>query len=522
MTFYLDYSSFLGSLFDTSSFPPRWYCGQWTLFEGWTYITANLLIWLAYFIIPLVLLYFTKRLTEVPLRRTLWLFSAFVLLCGLTHFNDALIFWVPIYRLNALILSLTAIVSLLTVVHLLRIMPHLLSMKSPAELEQVIEMKVAELEEAYYKLASSEAQLQALINHNPDLITRVNKDLEIEFVNESLLTDSGFKKEDFVGKKHIDLGFPSELILPFVDKIKQVFQTKEPLNFYTQGEEENIHYDVAIVPLKNPQGKVEKVLTVARDISELKQTQNLLRKNVEDLEIQNKRLSVQKKHLEDFARIISHDLRAPIGNLNTLITFYDEAESQAEKDEMFASIREVNARLSQITEELLEIMFFRKASSLNEKTNIRENLEKVKSGLQKQLQEAGAIIKEDLAVENLNYPSVYLDSILQNLISNSIKYAAENKDLIIEIQTKNEGGFVLMTYRDNGQGIDLEKHGEKLFKLRQTFHQHPEARGIGLYITKNQIESFGGSIEVQSRVGEGTEFTVKFRKQLSPELLNND
>jgi signal transduction histidine kinase len=102
----------------------------------------------------------------------------------------------------------------------------------------------------------------------------------------------------------------------------------------------------------------------------------------------------------------------------------------------------------------------------------------------------------------------YLDSIVLNLISNAIKYRRADIDPEITIAAGLKNDVNYFSIRDNGKGIDLEKHGDKLFGMFKTFHGNRDARGIGLFITRNQIEALGGTIEVVSKVDEGTHFTV--------------
>ncbi|WP_047551085.1 ATP-binding protein [Psychroserpens sp. Hel_I_66] len=106
----------------------------------------------------------------------------------------------------------------------------------------------------------------------------------------------------------------------------------------------------------------------------------------------------------------------------------------------------------------------------------------------------------------------YLDSILLNFITNAIKYREEERQSFIEINATEKDAFVVITFEDNGLGIDLNENGKKLFKLNSTFHKKKDSRGIGLFITKNHIESMGGKIQVSSKVGVGTRFTVFLRK----------
>jgi signal transduction histidine kinase len=108
----------------------------------------------------------------------------------------------------------------------------------------------------------------------------------------------------------------------------------------------------------------------------------------------------------------------------------------------------------------------------------------------------------------LKTDKAYLDSIVLNLLSNAIKYRRPDEDPIITIEAGERNSVSYFIIQDNGKGIDLEKYGEKLFGMFKTFHGNRDARGIGLFITRNQIEALGGTIEVESKVGEGTKFTV--------------
>src|SRR5262245_44460253 len=91
-------SHFMEHLFDTSDFPDRWHCGQWTLPHGVLHIASDLLIFAAYAAIPLTLAYFVLRRRDVPFTPVMWLFAAFILLCGTGHLLDAVVFWYPAYR----------------------------------------------------------------------------------------------------------------------------------------------------------------------------------------------------------------------------------------------------------------------------------------------------------------------------------------------------------------------------------------------------------------------------------------
>ncbi len=149
---------FLSGLFDTKYWPPRWHCGQWSTFHGWLYIISDLTIWLAYFLIPVIILdYFTKRKTGLKFEKVYFLFAAFILLCGITHFLDAVMFWFPVYRFNALIRFLTACVSMMTVFYLIKILPEAFKQKTSLELEN----EIAKRKEIEIKLEEANNGLKA-------------------------------------------------------------------------------------------------------------------------------------------------------------------------------------------------------------------------------------------------------------------------------------------------------------------------------------------------------------------------
>ena len=106
----------------------------------------------------------------------------------------------------------------------------------------------------------------------------------------------------------------------------------------------------------------------------------------------------------------------------------------------------------------------------------------------------------------------YLDSIVLNFLTNAIKYRSEKRTPIIELTSTIEDDYVVFKIKDNGLGIDMEKFGDKLFQMYKTFHYNEDAIGIGLFITKNHIESLGGKVEVTSEVDQGTEFSIYFKK----------
>jgi hypothetical protein len=151
---------FFQGLFDVSDWPARWFCGYWSDFHGWLYIFSDIGIWLAYFIIPVIIIWFIQRRPDVEFLPVFWLFGSFILLCGMTHILDAIIFWWPAYRLSALIRFFTAIVSFITVFALIRDLPKLLNLSTVANIKKENE------------------KLQILLRQKEDEIALLNRKIE--------------------------------------------------------------------------------------------------------------------------------------------------------------------------------------------------------------------------------------------------------------------------------------------------------------------------------------------------------
>ena len=107
----------------------------------------------------------------------------------------------------------------------------------------------------------------------------------------------------------------------------------------------------------------------------------------------------------------------------------------------------------------------------------------------------------------------YLESIILNLMTNAVKYRNPERESKIELKAVKENNHVVFSVTDNGLGIDMQRYGNKLFGMYKTFHNHKDARGLGLYIIKNQIEAMGGNIQADSTPGKGSTFKVYFNEE---------
>jgi PAS domain S-box-containing protein len=254
-------------------------------------------------------------------------------------------------------------------------------------------------------------------------------------------------------------------------------------------------------------------VTEFRDITERKRAEE---KTLE----QNARLTAiasdlkrKNDQLEEFAQIVSHNLRAPIGNILSLISFYEDSHKKEEKEEYFNLLKTSSQAVNNTFNELVEVLKIRQNTNIERQTlSFALTLDKVKRMFAAKIATKQAAITEDFQVKTVVYPNIYLESIFLNLLSNSLKYRQNGVPPVISFKTYLQDGNTILEVSDNGLGIDLNKYGHQVFKLNKTFHLHPEARGIGLFITKNQIEAMGGEIKVFSKPNEGATFVVNFDK----------
>lgn len=134
-------ADFISKVLDTADWPPRWHCGKWTSFHGWLFIISDLLIWSAYFTIPAIIIRYITRRKHQRFLRLYFLFASFIMACGATHFLDAVSFWYPAYRLNAVVRFITAVISWVTIFYMIKLLPYYFSLKTPAALEAEVAMR---------------------------------------------------------------------------------------------------------------------------------------------------------------------------------------------------------------------------------------------------------------------------------------------------------------------------------------------------------------------------------------------
>ncbi|WP_018344591.1 PAS domain-containing sensor histidine kinase [Cytophaga aurantiaca] len=235
--------------------------------------------------------------------------------------------------------------------------------------------------------------------------------------------------------------------------------------------------------------------------------------DVTDRYISLNNLKIKNRQLEDFAHITSHNLRSPISNLSILLDYFETSKNETERNEYFQNLKHVSANLLSTIQVLAESLKIQKDFVDDECIiSFQEMFNNVVTLLSGQVKEADMQIDVDFSnCPTIYYSPTYLQSIFINLLSNAIKYRSSERRSVIKIETYfSEKQETVLSIFDNGIGIDLEKHKHKIFGLYKTFHVNKDSRGVGLYMTKRQVETLGGSISVESEIDRGTTFKVIF------------
>lgn len=256
-------------------------------------------------------------------------------------------------------------------------------------------------------------------------------------------------------------------------------------------------------PLKDETGEVIGIRGVFQNIHKTKLYEEQLEQSIKVIESHNSRLY-------DFAHIISHNLRSQVSNLQMSAALFDTLNLSQEQQELLQNFQKIGGSLDETLKHLNKIVSVHSAVTKTRETVVIQDVyNRVVSGLSQSIRENKAVIYTDFSeVEDVEYIEAYLESILQNLITNALRYKHPDRDPEISVFTFEDNGKKHLLVRDNGLGIDLEKHGDDLFKLYKTFHGNKDALGLGLFLTRNEIEAMGGDITVESKVDKGSKFIV--------------
>lgn len=371
-----------------------------------------------------------------------------------------------------------------------------------AIVEDVTERKLAE-----EVIFNSQQRIESLINTVDGIVWECDaKTLEFTFISKKVEDILGYTSQEWISTpnfwaNHI---YPKDKELCLKYYAEQI-ALKSNLDF----EYRMIAKDGSIVWLRDivnvivQNGAIKNLRGIMIDVTKNKQIEK-------DLNNSFNLVSEQNKRLLNFSYIVSHNLRSHTSNISSIVDLIDSSESEEEKEEMIQLLKSVSDSLNETMLNLNEIVNIQTNVGLvTENLNLKQYLDNTLSLLSDQIELKGINIIS--SIENtieVNYNPAYLQSILYNLISNAIRYSHQERHPTITIDCYVENKKTVLKVSDNGIGIDLNKNGHKIFGMYKKFSTHKDSKGIGLFITKNQIDAMGGNITVESEPNLGTTFKV--------------
>ena len=330
----------------------------------------------------------------------------------------------------------------------------------------------------------------------------------LTYLNPLFCESTGIKEDDYLGRHYLDIVLPQDH-----DKCTKTF--KECLNYANESKQALLKKNTdegtdsilwEFTRLDDEQHNFKEVLCIGYDVTPLVKKQENLERLIAVTSKQNERLL-------DFTYIISHNIRSHVANLSGIISCVDLND----KDDLEYSLELLKISVSALDDtihHLNDIITIQSEGNLpQKKLNLKKAVVKTVQLLYEQLVEADIDLEINIDSSiTISTNPAYLESIIQNLITNAIKYRHTDRKSKIVVSHKEEEFFQLLIVTDNGIGIDLSRNGGRLFKLYETFNGNIDAHGVGLYIVKTQVEAMGGKVTVDSTFGKGTTFTVYFRK----------
>jgi PAS domain S-box-containing protein len=359
-------------------------------------------------------------------------------------------------------------------------------------LQNQVELKTKQLIDKQSEL------LEKLFDNVPLMVCLFDKDRKFSFINKSFEETLGWSSSELMDESI------------FTEKLQHASQIEYTREFIKQKEK---YWSEFITKTKS--GKLKNTSWTNTELSDgtlLCLGQDITQDKIDELEKNKliKKLLEQNEGLLRFSYIVSHNLRGPVASLLGLVPLIDKTKIQDEHTlNIVDHINSSSLKLDEVIRDLSKILEIQNEGGQHmEWVSMLEVMSYVNSELHNLITEHGAIITYDFSKSNSCYSiKRYLQSILLKLVANAIKYH-DSRVPEITIKSFNQNGHFELLVKDNGMGIDLNKHQDKIFNLYQRFHNHVEGKGFGLYMVKTQVESLGGSIEVESTPGVGTAFKI--------------
>jgi len=367
---------------------------------------------------------------------------------------------------------------------------------------------VSERKKIEREKAETEQRFTAMVQNGSDIIAILDEHYRYKYLSPSFYHNLGYKAENLLGRFSLDYIHPEDLAI-VIDLLPVLAEQKK--------------IDIPSVRFKHANGDwrwleskvdnllenqaVKGIVLTARDVTYRKEREAEREQIIRELTRSN-------SDLKQFSFITSHNLRAPLSNITGLLNLIDQSSLDDNNRFLIDMIDKSSKQLAGTINDITEIVVIKNnVHTPVIAVNIGEVFGQVNKTFINTENDIAAEIMVDFQVPEVYFNKTYLESIFINLISNAIKYRVHDCTLKIQVSTHLVDEDVVLTFSDNGIGIDLQRHKTRLFGMYQRFHSHEDGQGIGLFIVKSQIEALGGKIEVESEVDKGTTFLITFPRK---------
>jgi len=520
----------------SARFMPHGACLLWRPDILWLNVGSDALITLAYYSIPIGLISFVRRRSDVSFGWLFWMFGAFIFLCGTTHLVAIWTVWSGAYGVEGLVKLLTAGVSVATAVALWPVIPKAIELPSPAELQasnQKLRWEIGERERIEAELRDAQSRLEdrvrertaaqeavnaalrrevaereraeerfrSAVESSPAGMVMVDAGGTIALVNRAAESIFGYQREELVGA-------PIETLVP------ERFRAEHPSHragflaeprarsmgegrglFGLRKDGAEVPVEIGLNPIRTEEGVF--VLSSVLDTTELERSAQTIEEKTRQLERSN-------RELEEFAQIVSHDLKAPLRGIVSLSSWIiedcRELLPEPSRDHLELLARR-GRRMSELIDGILRYSRIARSEAGLEWLDSGEVVREVVDFL---APPASVRIRVEFPLPPAFFDRTQLLQVFQNLIGNAVEHLGKPEGEIV-VCGRERDGDVEFAVRDDGVGIE-ERHFERIFRIFQSLDPEVESSGVGLAIVKKIVESHGGSVSVESKPGAGTTF----------------